>query len=71
MSSPTELRSLAADCVRRARLANTSRGAQLRQCAKEFLRQAREQLLFEHCKDLGRPNVTSATFREYLRAARS
>lgn len=71
MSSPTELRSLAADCVRRARLSNPSRAAQLRQCAKEFRRQAREQLLFEHCKALGRSNVTSATFREHLRAARA
>lgn len=69
--SADELRELAADCLEQARESGPRRAKQLRECARNFSRQALRTLLFEHSKEVGRSNVSLASFREHLRVARS
>jgi hypothetical protein len=66
-STLRELRELAESCRVGARGASPARARQLRESARIFLRQARRLALFEHSKEIGRNNVTTASFREYLR----
>lgn len=69
--SATELRSLAANCAAQARQAGPRRAAQLRECAQSFRRQARRLELLDHSRNVGRANVTPASYREHLRARRA
>ncbi|WP_329060504.1 hypothetical protein [Amycolatopsis sp. NBC_01480] len=69
-STPQELRERATSCRVRAQDASPARAQQLRECARIFLQQARRLALFEHSKEIGRMNVTTASFREYLRTQR-
>jgi hypothetical protein len=67
-ASSQDLRALAANCQARAEDAGPQRAAQLRDCVRAYRRQALESDLFEHGKQVGRANVTLASFREHLRA---
>lgn len=67
-ASSQDLRARAAQCRTRADDAGPHRAAQLRDCARTYRRQALEADLFEHGKQVGRANVTLASFREHLRA---
>lgn len=70
-TTATEFRALAADCRSRARAAGPNRAQQLRECAREFARAALRLELFNHSKQIGRTRVTTASFREHLRARRA
>ena len=61
------LRARAADCLTRAKTAGPRRAEQLRECARDYRRQALAIDLFEHGKQVGRDNVTPTSFREFLR----
>jgi hypothetical protein len=65
--TPQALRDSARRCRAQARNASPARATQLRESARIFLQQARQLALFEHSKEIGRNNVTTASFREYLR----
>jgi hypothetical protein len=67
-TTASDLRAWAADCLTRARAAGPARAQQLRKCARDFTRTALRLELFEHGKQVGRANVTQASFREHLRA---
>jgi hypothetical protein len=66
--SAADLRTRAAACLAQARTSGPKRAAQLRACAKEYRRQALQIHLYEHGKAVGRTNVTTASFHQYLRA---
>jgi len=70
-ATPGEFRSLAANCLTRARAAGPNRARQLRACAKHFTRAALRLELFEHGKQVGPAHVAQASFREHLRAQRA
>jgi hypothetical protein len=67
--SPAELRRMAAQCREQAREASPNRARQLRRSAGALMQQARRLELFQHAKEVGRSNVTLASFREHLRGS--
>ncbi len=71
MAAATDYRAMAADCRSQARAAGASRARQLRECARTFMQLALRQQLFEYGKQVGRSQVTLASFREHLRAERA
>lgn len=69
--SARELRQMADTCLANARTAGPERARQLRQGARAFRAQALRQLLTEHSLQVGRANVTQASFRQFVRESRS
>lgn len=63
-----QLRALARDATSRARRAPAVEATRLRAYARALHRRALRAELFRHSKRIGRANVTSASFREHLRA---
>lgn len=63
-----QLRALARDATNRARQAPAAEASRLRAYARALHRRTLRAELFRHSKELGRANVTIASFREHLRA---
>ncbi|HET6285761.1 MAG TPA: hypothetical protein VFG15_03285 [Amycolatopsis sp.] len=66
-----DYRAMAAECRAKAADAQGQRAVQLRDCARTFMRLALRQALADHSQQVGRRQVTAASFREHLRATRA